>query len=90
MDTANNILCLSEKAYARASGRFSVQNRNAGVSCSSVSDERGDCCVWLAKALDHVQPGAPGLAAFDFDRAGDQHLIVPAVTEVCRPQSAHS
>jgi hypothetical protein len=37
------------KAYARASGRsrFSVQNRNAGVSCSSVSDERGDCCVWI-------------------------------------------
>ena len=32
----------------------------------------------LAKALDHLEPGAPGLAAVDFDRAGDQHLADPA------------
>ena len=32
-----------EKAYARVSGasRFSVQNRNTRVSCSSVSEEQG-------------------------------------------------
>src|SRR5689334_21254960 len=28
----------------------------------------------LAKALDHLQPGASRLAAVDFDRASDQHL----------------
>jgi hypothetical protein len=28
----------------------------------------------LAKALDHLQPGTPKLAAVDLDRAGDQHL----------------
>ena len=32
----------------------------------------------LAKALDHLEPGAPWLAAVDFDRAGDQHLADPA------------
>src|ERR1700730_18556999 len=32
----------------------------------------------LAKALDHLQPGAPRFAAVDFDRAGDQHLADPA------------
>ena len=28
----------------------------------------------LAKALDHLEPGTPRLAAVDLDRAGDQHL----------------
>src|SRR5260370_36186624 len=32
----------------------------------------------LAKALDHLEPGAPRLAAVDFDRAGDQYLADPA------------
>jgi hypothetical protein len=32
----------------------------------------------LAKALDHLEPGTAGLAAVDFDRAGDQHLADPA------------
>src|SRR5256885_1430293 len=32
----------------------------------------------LAKALDHLEPGAPRVAAVDFDRAGDQHLADPA------------
>src|SRR6516225_9472580 len=34
--------------------------------------------LMLAKALDHLQPGTPWLAAVDFDRAGDQHLADPA------------
>jgi hypothetical protein len=32
----------------------------------------------VTKALDHLEPGAPWLAAIDFDRAGDQHLADPA------------
>jgi hypothetical protein len=32
----------------------------------------------LAKARDHLQLGASGLAAVDFDRAGEQHLANPA------------
>jgi hypothetical protein len=32
----------------------------------------------LAKAVDHLEPGAPWRAAVDFDGAGDQHLADPA------------
>ena len=31
----------------------------------------------FGKTLDHLQPGAPGLAAVNFDRAGDQLLPTP-------------
>src|SRR5882672_3022359 len=34
----------------------------------------------LAKALDHLEPGTPRLAAVDFDRAGDQHLSYASAT----------
>ena len=36
-------------AYARASGqsRFSVQNRNIGVSCASGLDEQGECHICI-------------------------------------------
>jgi hypothetical protein len=38
-----------DKAHARISGRsrFSAQNRNAGVSGSSVRKSRGGCRVWI-------------------------------------------
>jgi hypothetical protein len=32
----------------------------------------------LAKALDHLQPGAAALATVDFNRADSQHLAYPA------------
>jgi hypothetical protein len=40
---------IPETAYAQKSGqsRYSVQNENIGVSCSSISGERGERRVWI-------------------------------------------
>ena len=39
----------------------------------------------LAKAVDHLEPGAPWRAAVDFDGAGDQHLLTGCGRRARRP-----
>ena len=53
-----------------------VVRHQPGVGGDGAEHESVD--LLLAEALDHLQPGAAGGAAVDFDRAGDQHLADPA------------
>src|SRR6516162_9006528 len=60
--------------------RRPVVRHELGLRGYRTKDESVD--LLFAKALDHFQPGAPRLAAIDFDRPGDQHLADPAAA--CR------
>src|SRR6266487_6414697 len=60
--------------------RGPVVRHEPGLRGHRTQDESVD--LLLAKALNHLEPGAPRLAAVDFDGAGDQHLADPAAA--CR------
>jgi hypothetical protein len=65
----------------RQSDSWREPRRVLPCSCPKLSGPRGDQRLdyervefLFAKAFNPLQPGTPGLAAVDFDRAGDQHL----------------